>query len=294
MKVRIFGVHLVALSAFSLPFRWSLVVLAAVMYFALQFGFEGICHRYFSHRAYRTSRWFQFILAVWGSATGQKGMLWWADTHRQHHRHTDTLEDAHSPVHHGFWYAHVAWLWHPEHLEASIDRVKDLRAYPEIVFLDRFWELCPALMMVVLYVFGESTTIMGPGIGGVECVVWGGFMSIALSLNATWMTNSVTHFLSREAQGGFFRRRRFATNDSTNNAPFLSVLMMGSNWHNNHHRYAGAARAGFYPGELDLSFLILKLFAAVGLIWELQPVPASVLEEGLQPRAAPSAEVPTI
>lgn len=279
MQARVLAVHLGALGVFVVPFRWSLVALAVGMHAWMMFGFEGICHRYFAHRAYSTSRAFQLVLAVWGSATGQKGMLWWADTHRQHHRHTDTPADAHSPLHHGGWHAHVAWLWQPGSLQADPNRVRDLRAFPEIVLLDRAWDVCPAAVLLTL-----------ASLGGVEYVVWGGFLAYATSLNATWMTNSVTHFTKRspdlrdlERRG--WRWRRFATPDSTNNAPLLSLLMMGSNWHNNHHRYPSAATSGFYAWELDPSYAVLRALAAMGLIWDLAPVPQAVLDEGSVERA---------
>jgi len=275
MKVRVAVVHLGALAVLWVPFHWSQVVLALCVFLAMQFGFEGICHRYFAHRAYKTSRLFQFILAMWGSATGQKGMLWWADTHRQHHRHTDTPDDAHSPLHHGLWRAHVAWLWRPENMQAHPDRVKDLRKYPEIVWLDRYWDVFPPLVMATMF-----------ALGGVEWMVWGGLLPMALSLNATWMTNSVTHFTDRRPVGrGGLRWRRFDTPDTTNNAPLLTIPLMGASWHNNHHRYPAAARAGFYPGELDPTYLVLRLWAALGLIWDLREVPEAVLAEGLAPEA---------
>lgn len=270
MKLRMLIVHVGALGVFFVPFRWSLVALSVAVFFAMQFGFEGICHRYFAHRAYKTSRAFQLFLALWGSATGQKGMLWWADTHRQHHRHTDTPRDAHSPVQHGLWHAHVAWLWQPENMSADPGRVKDLRSFPEIVWLDRWWDALPVMVMGGMYL-----------IGGVPAVVWGGCLSMALSLNCTWMTNSVTHFTTPHPLGtAGLRWRRFATADLTCNAPLLTLPLMGANWHNNHHRYPAAARAGFYPGELDPTWLILRALEKVGLIWDLRGVPEAVLAEG--------------
>lgn len=270
MMVRVVLVHMGALGVFFVPFRWSLVALALGMFLAMQFGFEGICHRYFAHRSYKTSRPFQFLLALWGSATGQKGMLWWADTHRQHHRHTDTPLDAHSPALLGLWHSHVAWLWQPENLYAAPDRVRDLRAFPEIVWLDRYWDLLPILVMVTMY-----------ALGGMPYVVWGGCLAMAASLNCTWMTNSVTHFTTSEPLGRRgLRWRRFETADTTNNAPLLAIPLMGANWHNNHHRYPAAARAGFYAGEFDPTYLLLRVLARMGLIWDLREVPEVVLEEG--------------
>ena len=60
---------------------------AVALYFLRMFAVTGIYHRYFSHRTYRTSRFGQFLLALWGATTVQRGALWWAYHHRNHHHH---------------------------------------------------------------------------------------------------------------------------------------------------------------------------------------------------------------
>jgi stearoyl-CoA desaturase (delta-9 desaturase) len=57
---------------------------------------------------------------------------------------------------------------------------------------------------------------------------------------------------------------------------------MGASWHNNHHRYMNAARAGHRWWELDLTYVILWCLARVGLVWGLRPVPEKVLAEGMR------------
>ena len=59
-------------------------------------------HRYFSHRAFKTSRAFQFVLALGAQSAAQKGVLWWASHHRWHHS-TRTRPDVHSAKLRGFW-----------------------------------------------------------------------------------------------------------------------------------------------------------------------------------------------
>ena len=46
------------------------------------FAVTGVYHRYFSHRTYETSRWFQFLLAFVAQSSAQRGALWWA-AHRR-------------------------------------------------------------------------------------------------------------------------------------------------------------------------------------------------------------------
>src|SRR5260221_3312555 len=66
------------------------VALVVAFYFVRMFVITAGYHRYFSHRAYKTSRAFQFLLALVGATCTQKGALWWAATHRRHHRESDT------------------------------------------------------------------------------------------------------------------------------------------------------------------------------------------------------------
>ena len=74
--------------------------------------------------------------------------------------------------------------------------------------------------------------------------------------------------------------RRYAARDDSRNNPRLALVTFGEGWHNNHHRYPGAARQGFYWWELDLSWYGLKLLAALGIVRDLRPVPLSILEAG--------------
>src|SRR5688500_486771 len=60
---------------------WSGVGLATALYYARLFFITGAYHRYCSHRTYKTSRAMQFLLALGGTCTAQKGVLWWASHH---------------------------------------------------------------------------------------------------------------------------------------------------------------------------------------------------------------------
>ena len=90
-RVVYWGIHLAALGAVV----WALVgpgvsaavlALAATTFFARMFGITAGYHRYFAHKTYKTGRAFQFVLALLGVTSTQKGPLWWAGLHRRHHR----------------------------------------------------------------------------------------------------------------------------------------------------------------------------------------------------------------
>jgi fatty-acid desaturase len=71
----------------------------------------------------------------------------------------------------------------------------------------------------------------------------------------------------------------FKTDDDSRNSFILTIITLGEGWHNNHHRYMGSARQGFYWWEIDLTYYGLKLMSKLGLIWDLKPVPRSVYQE---------------
>ena len=92
------------------------VVLAITLYVVRMFGVTAGYHRYFSHRSFKTSRCRQFLFAFLAMSSTQKSVLWWAALHRHHHRHSDDPEDdVHSPVHRGFFYSHVGWIFDKKH-----------------------------------------------------------------------------------------------------------------------------------------------------------------------------------
>src|SRR5688572_33375201 len=68
-----FLMHAACLLALVVPFSWSMVGLAVGMYYLRMFGLSTGYHRYFSHRSFKTSRVFQFVLAWLGAMCLQKG-----------------------------------------------------------------------------------------------------------------------------------------------------------------------------------------------------------------------------
>jgi stearoyl-CoA desaturase (delta-9 desaturase) len=251
------------------------IVVAISLYAIRMFALTGFYHRYFSHRTFRTSRSVQFAFALIGAACVQRGPLWWAAHHRNHHRHADTSLDPHSPTVYGFLWSHAGWFLTPAAFQTDFDRVPDLRGYAELRWLDRYDIAIPLLLAVLMYGLGALLHALVPswGTSGTQMLIWGFFVSTVVLFHATVTINSLAHR---------FGRRRFATNDNSRNNLWLALLTFGEGWHNNHHFYPGSARQGFRWWELDLTWYGLRLLAAVGLVWDLKPVPAWV-----QRKAAP-------
>src|SRR3990170_532340 len=142
-------IHLACVGAIWSGITWEALTICVALYWLRIFAIGAGYHRYFSHRAYSTSRIFQFLLAVAAQMTAQKSVLWWAAMHRHHHLHSDTEEDTHSPRHQGFLYSHVGWIFARRNDTADLGRVADLARFPELRFLHKF-ELLPAIALAAL------------------------------------------------------------------------------------------------------------------------------------------------
>ena len=103
-------VHLVPFAAIWTGVTTTSVILAITLYLVRMFAITAGYHRYFSHKSFKTSRVGQFLFGVLGASAVQRGPIWWAAHHRDHHQYSDKKEDAHSPIQHGFLRAHMSWF----------------------------------------------------------------------------------------------------------------------------------------------------------------------------------------
>jgi stearoyl-CoA desaturase (delta-9 desaturase) len=243
------------------------------MYVIRMFAITAFYHRYFSHRAFKTSRVAQFLFAVLGSASVQKGALWWAAHHRYHHRHADEEADIHSPARHGFWWSHLGWILSDISKPTKWNLVHDFSRYPELRFLDRFYLLVPAVTALSLFGLGSLLEARAPALGtdGWQMLVWGFFVSTFFLFHGTYSINSLAHR---------FGSRRYRTKDDSRNNRFLAAIALGEGWHNNHHRCPSAARNGFARREIDLTYYGLLFLEKLRIVRDLRPVPPAVLAEG--------------
>jgi stearoyl-CoA desaturase (Delta-9 desaturase) len=266
------SVHLACVLVLFVGFSWPAFWLCLAMTYIRLFGITAGFHRYFSHRTYKTSRWFQFVLACLGTSAAQMGPLWWAAHHRWHHRHSDKETDIHSPRKHGFFWAHIGWIMSPHNNATNFSQVRDLAKFPELRFLNRFYMIPPTVLAVCLFCIGKWGQAAFPhtGITAFQFLVWGFFISTVLLYHITFSINSLTHLIGR---------RRFQTNDDSRNSLLLGILILGEGWHNNHHRYPGSERQGIYWWEIDITHAILTALSWCGIVWDLHAPPRRIYEE---------------
>jgi stearoyl-CoA desaturase (Delta-9 desaturase) len=267
------GMHLACVAVIWVGVSWFAVAVAAALYALRMFAITGFYHRYFSHKAFKTSRPLQFVFALVGASSVQRGPLWWAAHHRNHHRHSDGALDVHSPVQRGFFWSHAGWFLTSHGFRTDWNAIGDLRQFPELRLLDRFDLAMPILLAVSLFLLGGFLETAAPGLGtsAWQLLVWGFFISTVVLFHATVSINSLAHRIGR---------RRFETRDNSRNNWWLALITFGEGWHNNHHHFPGSARQGFFWWEVDLTWYMLRLMAALGLVWDLKPVPLQRLLSG--------------
>ncbi len=251
-------VHLMPLGALWAGVHLRDVLLCVALYYVRMFFITAGYHRYFAHRAYKLGRGMQFLMAFGGATAAQKGVLWWAGHHRDHHKYSDTPKDIHSPKR-GFWWSHMGWIVCDKYEETPVDRIKDFAKYPELRFLNRFHLLPPTLLGLAVYL-----------LGGPSALFTGFFLSTVLLYHGTFTINSLSHV---------FGRCRYATSDTSRNSLLLALITLGEGWHNNHHYYQSTANQGFFWWEIDVSYYVLKLLSWVGLARDLRTPPQHVLEK---------------
>ena len=258
------GVHAVCLLAFQTGVELHTLLLCIGLYVLRMFGVTAGYHRYFAHRSYKTSRAFQFVLAVLAISSGQRGVFWWSWHHRHHHRHSDTPDDFHSPMHQGLLYSHLLWWMDDAHRTADLGKVRDLTPYPELAWLERYHSVPGIVLAALCYAWA--------GWGG---LIVGFCWSTVMVWHATFTINSLSHI---------WGRRDHETDDDSRNNGVLALLTMGEGWHNNHHRYPSSARQGMGPWQLDLTWMGLRVLERLGLVWDLRSHSPRAMAEWRQRR----------
>ena len=257
------AMHAAGLAVLATGVSPAALAVAAALGVVRAFGLTAGYHRYFAHRAFRTSRAGQLLLAGLGASAAQLGPLWWAGHHRRHHQHSDRPGDVHSPRQ-GLLWAHFGWLLSSRYASADLAAIRDFARFPELRALDRWHFLPPVALAGACYALGAWLGA-AHGTSGPQMLVVGFVWSTLALYHVTFAVNSLGHR---------FGARRFDAGDESRNSGWLALLTLGDGWHNNHHRFPRSARHGLTWREPDPTWWGLRALAAVGLVWDLRPPPA--------------------
>ena len=253
------GVHVAAVIMAIVFFSWQGVLLAIGSYFVRMVLVTAAYHRYFSHRAFKTSRAFQFLLALGAQSSAQKGVSWWAAPPPPPSQHSDTENDIHSARRSGFWHSHIGWILGRDRDETDAatgqrSRQVPRAAHPQPQRRDAAAGVALACRLL------PAGRLAGADLG-------------LLRLDRDALARIVLDQLAVAP----VRQAALRDRDDSRNNWALAIITTGEGWHNNHHHYQSSANQGFRWWEIDVTFYVLRVLALFGLIWDLRrPSPAVI------------------
>ncbi|XP_049878953.1 (11Z)-hexadec-11-enoyl-CoA conjugase-like [Pectinophora gossypiella] len=257
---------------YCLYYNWRSVRLATVHYnlavyvFAMQ-GVTAGAHRLWSHRSYKATTPLKVLLVLGQSMSMQYSVLWWAITHRLHHKFSDTDADPHNSAR-GFFFCHIGWLMVKPHPEALKRRkfvdMSDLKRDPLLVFQRKH-------MLIITIIMAYVVPILTPVIFWSEnfFLSWHiNKLRIIMVMNATFSINSFAHR---------WGTKPFDESIEATSSGLVSNLTLGEGWHNFHHVFPWDYSHDELGSHLDLTTKLIKMFAKIGWAYDLKTVSRNVI-----------------
>lgn len=244
---------------------WFELILFLTGYYMANISVGLGLHRLWSHDAYKTNKYVEFVLAVLSAGTLQGPALSWASNHFDHHTYTDTEKDPHTPQKYksrfmGFLWSHMGWMLVGEGSYKSINRVTMVKLGKNKILiwqLKYYWQIATAMNTIV-------PAFVGFVFGGTALAAYAGFVFIglgrALQQQATFFVNSLCHFVGTQKY----------TNGTSRDIWWLAFMLLGENWHNFHHAFPSDYRNGAKWYQADVHKWLIYLMSKCGLAWGLK------------------------
>ena len=297
--VNVFGIafyHIVALLAL-LPyfFSWTSVVIALLATFVFcTIGINVFYHRFLTHKGFRCHKWAEYVMAVLAVCSFQDTPARWVAVHRRHHEHSDDEFDPHTPVRSFLW-AHVGWILVKS---SELSRYEIFTRYSKDVLRDPFYRRLEKQLYYLGIIFAHWLVFFGAGalavllsggsLGesfrfGASVLIWGVFLRTVVSWHITWAVNSVTHL---------WGYRNYNTDENSRNNILVGLLANGEGWHNNHHADPRSARHGHLWWELDVTYLTIRAFEIMGIVWQIVEPKPRTMGNNVRTRVADPVDIP--
>ena len=214
-------------------------------------------HRRLIHQSYECPKWLEYLFVHFGVIVGLAGPFGMVRTHdtrdwaqRQPQCHPYFSHQS-SFLKDGFWQIHCdIVLKHPPVFKE--ESILDTQFYR---FMEKTWMLQQLPLALILYL-----------IGGVEWVIWGTCLRVAISVTGHWLIGYFAH------NSGHRSWHVNGAGVQGYNIKFCGLITMGECWHNNHHACPGSAKLGLEKGQSDPGWWVLIILSKIGLVKNLKLV----------------------
>ena len=222
------------------PSNYLWVSLAVYFWFA-SIGNSVGQHRYFAHKTFKTSKFWERVLILSATLASVSSVFGYIVTHREHHKHTDDALDPHSPHHMSTWRSWTLDLTDTGRWD--LRNAKDWIKNKDVMDAHKYFFAYIMLYIALLLVLDPMLVIYAYLVPASLCV-W-----------ATGAFNTWGHGHGLQSLG----YRTWGTQDKSVNHHLVNLITFGEGWHNNHHRNPGAWHQGEQWWEWDLNAQIIKL-----------------------------------
>ncbi len=215
-------------------------------------------HRYASHGAFTMSRFWERFFYIFAYITQGSSYLSaraYATMHRMHHAYADTEKDPHSPK----YFKNVfAMMWHTKTVYADI---MDYRVEVE----ERFTKNLPQWHS--LDIWGQSLTnrlifaALYTTVYIIYAPYWWLYLLIPIHVLMGPVHGSIINWFAHK-----YGYRSYETNNTSRNFMPVDFLMLGEDYHNNHHKFPSSANFGVRWYEIDPLYYVIKVFDFMGIV----------------------------
>lgn len=162
-------------------------------------------HRYFTHKSFITTPFFEFVMLFFGLLCGGRSPLTWAAVHRMHHSHSDTDKDPHSPTFQGKWKV-ILSKWRVEYIPKKY--IKDLIKNPRLIFFHKYGKYLHLIIALILLIF--STKLF--------------FILIVFPFVFSYVSFGLLNWITHKS-------------GKPMDVPLMNLFAPGEGWHGYHHSH---------------------------------------------------------
>jgi stearoyl-CoA desaturase (Delta-9 desaturase) len=237
----------------------GVVIFFVVQWYLCIFIHTFFLHRYASHKQFSMSRgWekFFYILTWLFMGSNYLSAYGYGVMHRMHHAFADTEKDPHSPKYSPNLFK---MMWDTKNIYNQINLKKitvdekftagavqweAFEKFADSWYNRLFW----SFFVIAIYAFFASA--------------WWMWLLLPIHLIMAPVQGTLVNWFSHKI--GY---RNFEVKDtSTNSLPF-DFLLLGENYHNNHHKHGGRANfGGVRWHEIDITYLVILGLDKLGIV----------------------------
>ena len=191
------------ISLFFLSWQSILLFLLIAYFISIIGQFVGM-HRYFSHKSFRTNKFWHYFILFCSTIVTVGSPISWVAVHLKHHRFSDTEKDSHSPEHKGYFKVFFGYFYDIYDLELKY-AVRLMRDKDHVFVAKHYFKLHLAYVVMLLAI---NPVLVFPLY----------FYPTVLSLVMAGAINVFNHW-----------------NGTLNDSKLLAWITGGEGWHKYHH-----------------------------------------------------------